>query len=116
MSEELEVRASEFVTQSCGGKINVDWSEIAKFQDRLGYSGRKAFEQLRENVLEYLLQRGFLTLEGAPGAFVIMQSNFPANPRSSYGMRYDFKDKKEAEKYVKAFFQDQDKIDICQNQ
>lgn len=111
----LEERTEKFITKSCGGGINIDWQNLADLK-KTSISSHDIgnFERIKEELFEYLLDQNIMTVEETPGTYIVMQSNFPANPRSSSGMRYNFTREKDAKEYAKYFFSEDAKVDVVQ--
>ncbi len=106
MTVGLEERSSEFVTQSCGGKINVNWQALAALHRSRAF-GESSATRIIDNILEFLKERKVLVYEGTPESYFGIGAGVPLNPkRSESDMKYSFADEQNAREYYSHFFRD----------
>lgn len=106
MSITLEERAQQFVTESCSGKINIDWKALARHVRDAEIRGNKRFAPILDNILEYLKERGVLVCAETPGSFFATGYGISLNPSLSDNpmIKFSFADEENTREYYSQFF------------
>jgi hypothetical protein len=98
----LDERVLEFITADREG-ISADWKKLADFKDEQGYEGKYFFDQVSDNLIDFLVKTGILVTQYKKDSFAVIGEGVNGgNVGPAYsvaGINFNFKSLEYVEAY-----------------